>query len=260
MYRLILVFLFFGGSQSLFAQPDFTEIPRVDSMYQDYIKTIEFYNTGDELSMPIMNLNDGKLLVGFDDHYGEYIDYFYTVVHCDRNWNYTEDVEVSEYLNGPQELQIEDFGSSISTHANYTHYSFVFPNADIDFRWTGNYMLIVYDADETIAFTRRFYVIEDQVSILSPSYIRPNGVGEYHSHQSFTFKLGLGALDPINPMNELYVTGFQNRLNERALDFEQPFRMQGKNALFDLTSQFKFLGLKEYREFDTREIITGNAT
>ncbi len=254
----ILSFLFlFGVSHLLSAQPDFSSLPRVDSIYQDYIKTIEFYNASDELSMPIINQETGVLSVDFDDHYGEYIDYYYTVIHCDRNWNYTEDVEISEYLNGPDVIQIEDFGSSISTNISYMHYGFDFPNADINFRWTGNYMLIVYDSDNTVAFSRRFYVINEVVNFLFPKYVRPNGVGQFDTHQAFTFELGIKRLDPINPLNELYVTGFQNRLNERPLDFEQPFRINGTNAVFDIGNQFSFYGYKEYREFDTRTILTG---
>lgn len=256
-FRFFLFGIFSFLFLNLSAQPDIKELPAVDTIYKDYIKTIEFYNRGDELSIPIIDRQTGTFHVGFDDHYGEYIDYFYTVIHCDKSWDYTKDIEIADYLNGPQEIQIENFGSSVSTIANYTHYDFDFPNQDINFNWTGNYLLVVYDSDYTVAFTRRFYVADEIVSYVNPAYSRPNGVGEYYSHQSFTFNLNIGRLDPINPLNELFVTGFQNRFNERTLDFVQPFRVNGDKAIFEIGNQFTFPGYKEYREFDTREIISG---
>ncbi len=240
------------------AQPDVYSLKAVDSVYHSYIKTVQFYNAEDELSIPVIQRSVGTLHVGFDDHYGEYIDYYYTVVHCDRNWEFTTGVEISEYLEGPQEVQIEEFGSSISTIVNYTHYTFEFPNQDIRFNWTGNYLLVVYDADQTVAFTKRFYVVEETVKFLRPGYTRPNGVGEYYSHQSFNFELGIEKLDPLDPVNELFVTGFQNHFNERTLPFVKPFRVEGNQAIFSVGNQFTFPAYKEYREFDTREVLSGS--
>ena len=202
-FSLLILFLF---SLGLYAQPDVSELRAVDTIYKDYIKTIEFYNNSEELSMPIVNREQGSMHVGFDDHYGQYIDYYYSVVHCDRNWNFTENVEFADFLNGQQEIQVESFGSAISTIKNYTHYDFDFPNEDLSFNWSGNYLLVVYDADYTVAFTRRFYVVDEIVTFINPAYTRPNGVGEFYSHQSFNFQLGIGQLDPINPLNEIFVT------------------------------------------------------
>lgn len=257
MKQLCVLFFAVLFSTNMFGQPDIYSLPAIDTIYQDYIKTIEFHHTGDELSMPVIEINTGQLSMRFDDHYGEYIDYFYTVVHCDRNWNFTEDVEIGDYLSGPQELQIEEFGASVGTFASYTNYGFQFPNQDIGFLWSGNYLLVVYDADDTVAFTRRFYVVDEQVNIINPRYTRPNGEGQYHTHQSFEFNLGIKKLDAINPVNEIYVTGFQNRLNERLLPFVQPFRVNKDVAIFEIGNQFTFEGTKEYREFDTRELQSG---
>ncbi len=241
----------------LAAQPDVSELKGVDTIYKDYIRTIEFYSGGDELSLPIIDKNSGVLHVGFDDHYGEYIDYYYTITHCDRNWKQTENVEMADYMNGLSEIQVESFGSSIGTIADYTHYDFDFPNDDLSFNWTGNYLLIVYDSDQTVVFTKKFYVVEEVVSIQNLQFSRPNGVGEFSSHQAFEFQLGIGRLNPLNPLEELHVTGFQNRFNERSLDFKQPFRVRDDRAFFQIGNQFSFPGYKEYREFDTREIVSG---
>ena len=255
--KITLILLFSILSLSIvFAQPDLSKIPAVDSIYQDYIRTIEFRNTRSELSMPIINLKGGRLHVGFDDSYGEYIDYYYTVIHCDKEWNYTQDIEVSEYLEGPDNIQIENFASSVRTIMNYNHFEFQFPNNDIAFRWSGNYLLVVYDADETVAFTRRFYIYDNKVPILNPKYTQPIAPGTYDSHQAFNFQLQINTLNPLNPTEELCVTGFQNRLNEQTSTFKYPMLVQGKNAIFNFKDQLTFPGLKEYRFFDTRGILT----
>ena len=236
------------------AQPDLTGLALVDSIRTDYIHTVEFRNTGSEISLPILKLKSGSLICEFDDSYGEYIDYYYTIKHCDKDWNFTKNIEVSDYMDGPEELEIENFASSISTQLNYTHYSFSFPNRDISLRWSGNYMLFVYDSDGTVVITRRFYVYDQQAPIF-PDDVRPNGSGTFNTHQAFKVTLGIDQLNPANPIQELYLTAFQNRLNERNTAFIQPSFVAGKEAQFNLMEQISFQGYKEYRFFDTRNVL-----
>lgn len=250
---LILIFLLLS-TFTLSAQPDISEVKLVDSIRANYIRTVEFRNTKNELSLPIMKLKGERLVCEFDDSYGDYIDYYYTIKHCDRDWKLTENVEVSEYLEGPEELQIENFKSSVNTQMNYNHFSFTFPNQDIDLIWSGNYILVVYDDEGTIVITRRFYVVDDQVPISAKQEI-PQGTGTYDTHQAFAVQVDLEQLNPLNPMNEIFVTAFQNRFNENTSPFISPIRLERNKGIFDIRDQISFLGLKEFRFFDSRNVL-----
>lgn len=259
-HKLIIAFtilLFWAlNPKSLIAQIEIQDLKVVDSIRTDYILSVEFRNTSDPLSMPIIDLKQGRLTCEFDDNFGDYIDYFYTIRHCDKNWNFTQNVEIADYIEGPEELQIENFASSVNSVMNYTHYSFTFPNIDIQFRWSGNYLLIIYDDEGNIVITKKFYVVDYRVPVVVES-TKPNGVGTFDSHQAFKAKLNISSLDPLYPLQELYIQAFQNRLNERPSEFKQPFRVLGKFAEMGLMDQFSFKGYKEYRAFDTRSLLTG---
>lgn len=254
---ILYTILFWALSPSvLLAQINTTDIKVVDSILADYILTVEFRNSNDALSMPILDLKRGSLTCEFDDNYGDYIDYYYTVRHCDRNWNFTQNVEIADYLDGPEELQIENFASSVNTVMNYNHYSFQFPNRDIQFRWSGNYLLIIYDDDGNIVITKKFYVVDFEVPIEVES-TKPNGIGTFDTHQAFRTKLNTSMLNPVYPIQELFIQSFQNRMNENPSEFKQPFRAIGKYAELSPMDQFSFKGYKEYRAFDTRSLLTG---
>ncbi len=249
-----LLLLILHVCSTLGAQPDLNDLELVDSIRVNYIRTVEFRNTNNELGLPIMNLRGERLVCEFDDSYGDYIDYYYTIKHCDRNWNFTDNAEVSEYLEGPEELQIEQFQSSVNTQLNYTHFSFSFPNQDIQFIWSGNYILIIYDEEGTIVVTRRFYVVDDQVPLMAKQEI-PQGTGTYDTHQAFQVQADLEILDPLNPMNEIFVTSFQNRFNENNSPFISPLRVDRGKAVFDIRDQISFPGIKEFRFFDSRNVL-----
>jgi len=231
--RIFLPLIILISIQSkAFGQIDFTELVISDSIYLDYIRTIEFRNTQNELSLPVLDIKSGTLICEFDDSYGDFIDYHYTIVHCDKEWNITEDVEVSEYLEGQDNISIEDYQSSVNTIMKYNHYSFSFPNDDLSFIWSGNYLLVVYDDEGTIAFTKKFYVIDNQ-TVINPSSVSPMVDGVYDTHQAFMVDLDVERLDPMNPIDEVYVTVFQNRFNERLMPFRQAVRMDNNTAIFN---------------------------
>ncbi len=254
MRIFVFFMLFWALSPSINAQPALDDMPIVDSIHADYIQGVRFYNTESEITMPVLNLGSGRLVCTFDDHFGEFIDYYYTIKHCDKDWNFTKRIEVSDYLEGPEELQIEKFAASVNTVRHYVNYEFVFPNQDIQLRWSGNYILVVYDDEGSIVITRRFYVVDNTLPILVEN-TRPFGAGTFSTHQAYNVRLNIEEMNIRNPMQELYVQAFQNRLNERLTPFMQPSFIQGKYVIFNPMEQVIFPGYKEYRFFDLRTVL-----
>jgi hypothetical protein len=71
-----------------------------DAVYNENIKTVLMYRDGFELSEPIWFLGEeGSLIVKFDDLSGEVKNYYYTLVHCDADWNESFVLQ-SDYLEG----------------------------------------------------------------------------------------------------------------------------------------------------------------
>ena len=131
------------------------------------VKTVQLFRTGDESSLPIHTLNSGgTLTLAFDileDGTGSTLSvYFY---HADRTWK--RDLLPSEFLRSFLSDDIRRYDPSSSTEVRYVHYSYEFPNANIDFLTSGNYIIRVAEQgyeDEPL-FERAFFVSEDAAEV-----------------------------------------------------------------------------------------------
>jgi hypothetical protein len=70
-----------------------------DTTYLPTIATVGFHPIGNPLGYPLIKLNQGRLLLFFDDHRGGFTDLKYKVVHCDSKWN-PSDITIAEYVSG----------------------------------------------------------------------------------------------------------------------------------------------------------------
>ena len=71
---------------SAFAQDD--KFYYENAIYKENIKTVQAYRVGFTLSDPIRALNESvNLVFKFDDISPNVKDYYYTVIHCDADWN-----------------------------------------------------------------------------------------------------------------------------------------------------------------------------
>ena len=97
-------------------------------VFNDNIKTVQLYKEGWNLSYPIIKLNsDEKLVLNFDLLGDQAETYYYTFIHCDKDWN-KSDIFQTDYADGYTENPIEDYQSSFNTTVKYIHYIVSFPN------------------------------------------------------------------------------------------------------------------------------------
>ena len=59
-----------------------------DKTYKENIRTVLMFVEGDELSFPVLDLqSDKKMVLLFDDLDADIKDYYYTIIHCNADWN-----------------------------------------------------------------------------------------------------------------------------------------------------------------------------
>ncbi len=133
----------------------------------DDVKTIQLNRTGDETSPPIVTMNSGQTLtLAFDlldEGTGRPLSvYFY---HADRSWR--RDLTPSEFLRAFLSDDIRNYRTSSATEIRYVHYEYEFPNPNIDFLLSGNYIVRVAEQgnEEAVLFERAFFVSEEAAEL-----------------------------------------------------------------------------------------------
>ncbi|MCG8329376.1 MAG: DUF5103 domain-containing protein [Chitinophagales bacterium] len=231
-----------------------------DLLYEDYVYTgnifsTKFHVTGLFLSYPIVDLESGATLtLSFDDLDADVKDYFYTIVHCDRDWEPSDLLEM-EYIDGFTEERITNYEFSFKTFWPFTHYELTLPNRDM--RWTkpGNYLLKVYDdtEDRTLVLTRRFVVFDSRVKI-TPKMMRAAQVSKLRTHQEIDFVVSYENFNINSPQQEIRATVLQNgRWDNAITDIEPKFIRPGE-IRFDHQDRIVFPGGKEFRFADLRSL------
>ena len=226
-----------------------------DFVYVDYIKSVIFDVYGYPNSFPVISLTSGGALsLSFDDLEGDTKNYTYRIIHCDKDWN-PSDLDEVDYIDGFNGEDIRTVEYSYGQIIPYTHYSLRLPNEDIQWRISGNYLLIVYDeeGDPFPVITRRFMVSEQAIGIL-PEMERPRQVDKINTHHAIRLELDVTNFRVDRPLNEIEVVILQNKSWTNAIKGIKPKFVSGNRVRFDLMGDLSFPALKEFRQFDTRSI------
>lgn len=223
--------------------------------YADNIKTVRFHIAGFVHSYPVLDLNgSAQLRLSFDDLSDDIKRYTYRIIHCNQDWEPSNLSEL-EYIDGYTEDNIQDYDFSFRTLAEYVHYDLFFPNRDMGFTKSGNYLLVVYEdeREEKTVITRRFYVVDNQTSV-SGDVTRPTKVRQIHTHQEVDVSVNIKRLNLRAPMQELTATVLQNNRLDNGIFSISPNLMRGDQILFDYQGKMSFAGGNEFRNLDLRSI------
>ncbi len=241
-----IVFLLFG-SLGVNAQI------QKDTVYDAHIHSVLLYNSKVEQSFPMIQLNSSDFLqLKFDDFHDEYSNYSYTIEHCDVDWNLTA-ISSMEYIRGFNRNFITEYKFSSNTNQNYVHYQLQFPNTDVQFLISGNYIIKVFHSsdDAKPLFSARFMIYENNVQI-NHTLRRSTIVNERNKRQ----KIDLQILSPDykidNPFDQLKVVVMQNNNWKTAKVNRRPSFFEPDRFTYDHVDANDFDGLNEFRRFDIR--------
>jgi hypothetical protein len=212
------------------------------------IKTILLYQTGQDLTMPVIPYKENKTIhLDFDflDKPGD--NYNYTVVNCMYDW-VINTVSENLYLDGYNNYPINDYRSSLNTTRVFTHYSAEIPDENLQFLSSGNYLLKVFKNSEPgdVVFTKRFCINENLIEIKPKIYI-PDEV-----NQEIQLEVDLGNLNLVNPLAEIKVVVLKNYDWNNPLEIKSSPMLRNNKLFYDLPYQILAQGGNEFRYFDTK--------
>ncbi len=224
-----------------------------NAVFNENIKTVRMYRDGFELSHPVLNLNEGvQLIFMFDDLSDGPKDYYYTVIHCDADWNESF-VSQTDYINGFHENPVNDYQLSFNTTFKYTNYQLRLPNENLKFNFSGNYILVVYENrdKEKVVITQRFYVVEPKVNV-SGTVRRATNDPFSGSNHEVDFVVSHPNLNIENPVKDVKVVLMQNGRWDNAIRKLKPLYIRNSRLEYDYNRENVFRAGNEFRYFDNR--------
>ena len=200
---------------------------------------------------PVMRLGgDDVLQFSFDEMSHVYHRYVYRIVHCNADWSQSDILEI-DYLEGFNDVVIEDWENSVNTNQLYTHYQFSLPNENVALKASGNYRVEVYDDEEdfeTPVASFDFSVVEQQVSFeASVSGDTDRTFNEGEQQVSFTVRYPSFV---ASPASELKAVVYQNGRRDNAVSGIVPTYITGDRVEYVHNEKLIFDAGNEYRRFE----------
>lgn len=225
-----------------------------DFVYRPYIKSVQFYPSDSKTDYPIVALGSGsKLLLSFDDMEGYTKDYSYKIIHCNANWEPSEELSMFDYIDGYQENRIYTGQTSIGTRVPYVHYDIALPNNDVKWTLSGNYLLKIYQNtdEEALIITRRFMVVDTKMKVI-PTLRRSAAPPNATTHQELFFTIEHVGMSIGNPEAQVIPVVLQNGRWERSVRPKHPSAIQNEAIRYEIQGTTLFPGYKEFRPLDLR--------
>lgn len=245
--KVVFILLIFFASSDLFAQAP-------DSIYLKNIKTVRLYNSGNQLSIPVIKLNSNDLLeLHFDDLDADVKYYYYTYELCNSDWT-RANLGQFDYIKGFTQTRITDNRFSSLAHVRYTHYQAVLPDRNMYPTRAGNYILKVFLNGDTsqLAFTKRMMVVDNKASIIG-RVTQPFAPQYSRTHQKLQFTVDVKALHSFNAGQQIKVVVLQNYRWDNAMMNVKPTFIRGTSLEFNSENTAVFPAGKEWRWLDLRD-------
>jgi len=229
-------------------------INKVDTRTQIFnpnFKTLQVTVEGNELFPPVINLDGStKINISFDELSTDMRYLRYSLTHCNADWQPSQLID-SEYIDGFNYANVEDYSFSSGTFANYVHYNIGVPNENMKFTKSGNYLLSVYPEDnpDNILLQARFSVSENQVKVY-PDITSRTDIDYNDKNQQVSFSIATQDYPIRDLYNDLQVVVSQNSRSDNEVEVTRPLLVENKKATFEHNKSLIFPAGNEYRRFE----------
>lgn len=222
-----------------------------NKIYHPQVKSLQAVVNQDWLSPAIMRLYGGdRLHIGFDELSHDYHRYVYRLEHCEPDWEASEELFETDWLEGFNNIVIEDFEHSINTTVPYTHYHFTIPNERCRLKLSGNYRLSIIDddTDEVVAMVE--FMITEQATNLSMAISTNTDIDTNLCHQQVEFGLKYGSLQVTDPQEQLQTVVMQNNREDNWRRNVRPSAVSHNGLEWKHRKELIFDAGNEYRKFE----------
>lgn len=254
--RCLILVLLFLNSVMLNGQPEWSVGDYLsDSLYDKEIYTCILSPNESLIDFPAIRLNsEAQLRLQFDDFNNESKDYLYRFVHCNADWT-VSDLYNNQFIDGFSDNYINNYDFSFATKTSYVHYELLFPNNDVSFLLSGNYVLCVYDSEnpDRPIFTKRFMVYDDSLLVGAKVKQATFAKNRYTDHE-VDVVVNFTNVNYVYPIQDVNVVIYQGHQWSNFVSNLKPSYIESKRLEYDYEDETSFSGGNEYRFFDTKSI------
>ncbi|MDP4284269.1 MAG: DUF5103 domain-containing protein [Bacteroidota bacterium] len=225
-----------------------------DSIYTNNITTVRLYNSGNQLTLPLINLNSNdQVELDFDDLDADVKYYYYTYQLCNSDWT-PANLGQFDYIKGFTQLRINTYRFSSIALTRYTHYQALLPDKSCYPTRSGNYLLKVYLNGDTsqLAFTKRLMVLDNKAAIVA-NVVQPFSPALSRTHQKIRFNIDVKGVNSFNAAQQIKVVVLQNYRWDNAIKNLAPAFIRGSSLEYNSENSGIFPAGKEWRWLDLRD-------
>lgn len=245
-YFSILFTLFFS---QLFSQSTIEKKP------PNNIKTVILQEIDSEIQIPIIQLGK-SLLLKFDDINGDEADYYYKINRYEFNWT-TTSLRKQEYLNGMDDIHLQNIDNSYNTLQTFSHYQLTIPNENISITKSGNYTIEIYNDDGEFVFSKKFILYKKEANV-AVNIKRAQEIIDIDHKQVVQFSITPNIDFFNNPKQTVKTLIFKNNNIDNAITNLKPQYTIGKKLIYKYDKEASFPGGNEFFYFDNKDIRGGN--
>lgn len=215
-------------------------------------RSLQLRINGNQLSVPVVALNSGdRIEIVFDELADDRRYMRYELLHCDARWQ-PESLVDSEFLEGFNVADVEDYDFSRATLMHYVNYRIILPNDNMRITASGNYVVRVYPEDDpdTTILRARFSVSETVMGV-SGSVTTRTDIDTNSRHQQVELTVDTRESGVENLYDDLTVSVMQNGRPDTEVIVSHPLRVQGQKAVYEHLRPLIFPAGNEWRRFET---------
>jgi hypothetical protein len=156
-----------------------------------------------------------------------------------------------EYLDGFNDIQLDDPEPSFNTFVPYHHYAFTFPNEQVAPRLSGTWLIEIYpDSDPTRVIASTTVDVAESLVDIVPTLRTATDTDFNGSSQQLDIELLWKGSFASNPAHDLQLLVTQNGRADNAVRLTQPSRVTSRGIAYEHQRALIFEAGNNFRRFD----------
>lgn len=221
-------------------------------IFHPNVRSLTVTNPNDFMAPSILRMgSNDRLDINFDiiSDDREYLRY--RVLHCNADWQPSRLLE-SEYIDGFNEVEVNDYAFSSNTYIHYINYNISLPDPELPILVSGNYLLQVFpESEPDIVLLQVPFSVSEDVSYLNGGITTRTDKGVNSEYQQLFFNVETSNFPNINPYQDLLISITQNNSPETTRFLRHPIRVENNKSVFEHAPELIFQAGNEFRRFET---------